>query len=100
MVGYRSCCNDDSKCSGVPETCHCDELCYTLDDCCGDIEEICDSSGQLKVQMQWTTSGSNTFQIPSKSYNHSLPSLKNPRVTEGNTKTTTSTDWLLFNVTA
>lgn len=46
-AGFTGCCNDTtSNCTGSNGTCHCDQICYSLGDCCDDISDICDPQGQ------------------------------------------------------
>ena len=43
--GYNGCCEEGEDCQGSTESslfgfCHCDKICYNLNDCCSDIADI------------------------------------------------------------
>ena len=44
-AGHSSCCttvNGGSSCHGRPPTCFCDPSCHEFQDCCADLDEICE----------------------------------------------------------
>ena len=41
-AGFTDCCVTDCLVDGV---CYCDSICYSLQDCCEDVEETCERPG-------------------------------------------------------
>ena len=68
-AGYTECCSDQGgDCVGSdPFDCYCDVFCYYLDDCCTDVDQICEP----RTFYPSTKNNHHFYMINSLFHNHS-----------------------------